>query len=103
MTLRTVVDADGITWELWEVQPSLVEKRDADSGVPQGESERRQVRSVRMRVSPSMREGWLAIRSATERRRIAPIPPGWQELPEAALLELVAHAESPGPSRRLIE
>ncbi|MDB4879872.1 MAG: hypothetical protein JWL60_1318 [Gemmatimonadetes bacterium] len=103
MTLRTVVDADGVTWELWEVQPSLVEKRDASDGAPGNSAERRRVRSVRMRVSPDMREGWLAIRSHTERRRIAPIPAGWQELSDEALLRLVARADSPGPRRRLIE
>jgi len=103
MTLRKVVDADGVTWELWEVQPSLVEKRDADEGSPDNTGERRKVRSVRMRVSPTMREGWLAIRSATERRRVAPIPEGWHDLSDEALLRMVARADSPGPARRLIE
>jgi len=103
MTLRKVVDADGVTWELWEVQPALVEKRDDPAGAPQTTGERRKVRSVRMKVSPDMRDGWLAIRSATERRRVAPIPDGWHELSDEALLRLVARADSPGPARRLIE
>ena len=103
MAMRTVVDADGVTWELWEVQPALVEKRQDNAGAPEDSGDRRQTRSVRMRVSPPMREGWLAIRSSAERRRIAPIPPGWAELSDEELLALVARAESPGPRRRLIE
>ena len=103
MSHRVVVDAAGVTWELWEVQPALVEKREDAAGAPAGTGERRRTRSVRMRVSPPMRDGWLAIRSETERRRIAPIPTGWATRTDAELVALVATAEEVGHTRRLIE
>jgi hypothetical protein len=102
MSHRVIVDASGVTWEVWEVEPTLIEKRDAASEPP-STGERRRVRAARLRVSPAMREGWLAVRSSTERRRIAPIPSGWFELDDAALAALVASAEVIGSPRRLIE
>src|SRR4051794_3435418 len=103
MSHREVTDADGVRWELWEVQPTLIEKREEAADPPATTGERRHVRSNRMRVSPEMREGWLAIRSENERRRIAPIPDGWAELSDEELLAFVARAESSGSPRRLIE
>jgi hypothetical protein len=104
MSHRQVVDAAGVAWELWEVQPALVERRESQEGAtPSITGERRRMRSVRMRVSPAMRDGWLAIRSEFERRRIAPIPEGWASLSDGELLALVARAEVSGSPRRLIE
>lgn len=104
MSHRVVVDAAGVTWEIWEVEPTLIEKRDAPAETPPGTTgERRRTRSARLRVSPQMREGWLAMRSDTERRRIAPIPVGWAELDDAQLVALVQRAELVGAPRRLIE
>ncbi|MDB4886457.1 MAG: hypothetical protein JWN79_1895 [Gemmatimonadetes bacterium] len=102
MSHRVVVETSGVSWEIWEVEPTLIEKRDAPPDAP-STGERRRVRSARLRVSPAMRDGWLAMRSATERRRIAPIPAGWADLDDAALLTLVARAEVIGVPRRLIE
>lgn len=100
---RKIVDASGVTWELWEVHPSLVEQRDTDTGPPEMAGERRRVRAARIKVSPEMRGGWLAIRSENERRRIAPIPEGWEQLTDEQLVSMVESAESAGPPRRLIE
>ena len=66
MSHRVVVDPAGVSWELWEVEPALVEKRDHPADPPPITGERRRQRSARLRVSPTMRDGWLAIRSATE-------------------------------------
>ena len=103
MAHRVVVDATGVTWEIWEVQPSLVEKRDLEGPPPATTGERRRMRTPRLRVSPAMRDGWLAMRSYSERRRIAPIPAGWATMDDAALLELVRKADAVGSPRRLIE
>lgn len=104
MSHRVVVDGSGVRWELWEVQPTLVEKRDAPDTAPTlTTGERRRTRSARLRVSPAMREGWLAIRSDSERRRVAPIPDGWATLDDDSLLRLVEAAELVGAPRRLIE
>ena len=103
MSHRVVVDAAGVTWELWAVEPTLVEHRSGTADSPPTTGERRRARSPRLRLSPAMMGGWLAIRSDTERRRVAPIPPGWDQFDDAHLLLLVQGAESVGATRRLIE
>ena len=62
----------GERWEVWEVRPG----------------ERGEPREVR----PELAAGWLAFGSSTENRRLAPIPPGWTELPSEALGELCEKA-----------
>lgn len=103
MSHRVVVDAAGVTWELWAVEPTMVEHRSGTAETLPVTGERRRARSARLKLSPAMQDGWLAIRSDTERRRIAPIPPGWDQLDDAALIALVRRAESVGAPRRLIE
>lgn len=105
MSHRVVVDGNGIAWDVWEVLPTTVEKRDADAPgePPPTTGERRKMRSARMNVSPAMRSGWLAMKSPTVRRRIAPIPEGWAELSDQDLLALVDRADETGAARRLIE
>ena len=66
MSHREFFDVQGQRWEVWEVHP-------------RGES-----RGVR----PDLAEGWLAFGSSTEKRRLAPIPAGWKELPTEALGDL---------------
>lgn len=34
---------------------------------------------------PGFSSGWLLFTSGTERRRLAPLPPGWRHAPEAQL------------------
>ena len=46
------------------------------------------------------REGWLVFESATEKRRLAPVPNDWESLSNEALTELCAKASSqPARSR----
>ena len=62
----------GKRWEVWAVRPG-------ERGEPR-------------EVSPELTQGWLAFGSATEKRRLAPIPSGWAELPDDALGELCEKA-----------
>jgi hypothetical protein len=67
MTKRNCIDSSDTIWEVFEVYPGT-ERRTAD------------------RVPPAFRDGWLCFQSFTERRRLAPIPPGWDEWDDAALM-----------------
>ena len=100
---RVIVDAAGVAWEVWEVHPTAVEHRSDAGESPPTTGERRRAHSARIKLSAGMQEGWLAIRSDAERRRVAPIPPGWDELDDAQLLALVEGAKNVGAPRRLIE
>jgi hypothetical protein len=90
---RTVVDAGGVVWDVWEVQPASNEKRREEHPVPpEGVPERRAPRS---RVAPK-RAGWLAIQNETERRRVVPAPTDWREMTDDELSAVVAAAAGTG-------
>lgn len=80
MAHRLFVDGHGRQWQVWDTRPVT-----GRSGA----------------VSATYRDGWLAFAPAApiadalddaERRRLAPIPPEWTELPEARLADLLAYA-----------
>lgn len=58
MAIREFTDAAGVAWRVWNTTP-----------MPGAVFEQ------------SHKTGWLTFESATERRRLAPIPAGWEEAP----------------------
>ena len=72
--MRQIRDAAGIEWMVYEVNPVISEWRAADS-LPDG-----------------YRNGWLCFESQTEKRRLMPLPAGWQELPIEQLSALLVSA-----------
>jgi hypothetical protein len=46
---------------------------------------------------PEFSSGWLLFTSGAERRRLAPLPPGWRQAPEA---QLRRWCEDASPARR---
>ena len=112
MAYRTFVDAAGVSWEVWAVKLDSTERRsgrDRRQREP-GESEaspdvagrrrgdRRRLRdhaTPRPRVSERFAGGWLAFECPTERRRLTPVPPGWEMATEDELRELCSRAAVP--------
>ncbi len=104
MGYRTVRDSDGTEWQIWEVKPVWTERRAADRrsadspALPLGEERRANTDRrgafdpSRPRISPGLEQGWLAFASPEERRRIAPAPAGWEEMPDEALIRLCRSA-----------
>jgi hypothetical protein len=72
MTTRSCVDDAGTLWEIFEVLPS-------------GKGRAME------RVPVEFRGGWLCFQSGTERRRLAPIPTGWEEWEDKKLLAASEH------------
>ena len=72
-TSREVTDAHGVRWAIFAVHPSS----------PSG----------RAPLRAPFQDGWLAFDAGTETRRLAPIPAGWQEMSDQALLALCEKAE----------
>ena len=66
MAHREFFDPQGRRWEVWEVHPRVATRP----------------------VLPELAEGWLAFESSWEKRRLAPIPPGWWDLSAEALQKL---------------
>jgi hypothetical protein len=77
MTMREVADADGCVWAIFDVRPSAH-------------------RSVLPQVQAGYTQGWLCLQCADARRRLAPIPEGWEKGTEADLLDLLARATPAG-------
>ena len=102
MAHREFRDREGRTWEVWDVHPSMAERRDNENA-PAVTVERRRVSQPRAPLPRELREGWLAFESRFERRRLTPPPNGWLEMSDAELSDLLERAVSTGKVRRLIE
>jgi hypothetical protein len=88
---------------VFEVVPQAVaERRGAEERrrdpAPDVVIERRAAHERRVRARPraalggALADGWLCFLAGEERRRIAPIPTGWERLDDHALLALLARA-----------
>ena len=102
MAHRTFTDRDGQTWDVWDVYPTLAERR---ATPPAGDVviERRKHSEPRAALPPELRDGWLAFESNGERRRLTPAPSDWFEMDDSELVELLSRATLTGKARRLIE
>lgn len=73
----------------------MVDRRRAD---------RRRARGIRIALPTRLARGWIAFEWNDERRRVAPIPPRWDAMPEEELRGLWRDAERLPPRRkRLVE
>ena len=111
---RTFLDDLSRLWNAWDVIPAWGERRTTErrTPAPHGDArtterrvrERRRARGLRIALPPRLARGWIAFEHLEERRRVAPIPPGWSELPESGLRDLWRDAEQlPPRRRRLVE
>ena len=80
--LRGFKDPAGVEWRVWEVIPSK-------AGIET--SPRAQSRTSLS--STPYANGWLCFESPSEKRRLAPIPKGWELRPTEAIAELLHQAE----------
>jgi hypothetical protein len=109
MALRTFRSAAGVVWHVWSVIPGIrqdeerrrgYDRRSPDPVLAYNGQERRTSRDRRSTsrlFGPEMAAGWLAFESPTERRRLVPIPAGWDAFSDAELERLCERAR-PSPS-----
>jgi hypothetical protein len=107
MAYREFTDDRGRYWRVWDVYPTLAERRLRSAGAPPGGRERRRSTERRLNIHPNMANGWLTFESRDgERRRLAPIPQiagGWFAATDDELNAWCAAAAPAPPARRLIE
>jgi hypothetical protein len=107
MPHRQFVDSKQTKWEVWDVEPGESERRRSAGDrrrSPRTSGERREVDDrSRVRIKSDLAHGWLAFESKHDRRRLAPIPIGWEALDASALEQLCEQARSIGRPRRLLE
>ena len=75
MPMREFVDSNGVSWRVWNTVPSS-----------------------RTTLSGEFERGWLTFESAADLKRLAPVPPHWEESPPDRL-ELMCRAASEVPRR----
>jgi len=90
---RTFIDSSGKRWEVWMVTPAAAERRKVDrrastkpGDLPEGFADRRRTPERRrgpfrrnVSVATEFSNGWLCFECDGEKRRLAPVPEGWQE------------------------
>jgi hypothetical protein len=74
MPTRRFSDTHGLDWEVWDVLPPTI-TQSAAVAAP----------SLEMQVPAALARGWLCFQAGTDRRRFAPIPHAWDELPDGVL------------------
>ena len=105
MPLRNFQDSEGNDWRVWDVVPyggRNVERRGGDRRRipprPYAGPERRGTRDRRMRtptlLTPGLESGWLCFENPADKRRLTPIPPGWESVPNPELERLLREARS---------
>lgn len=72
MALREFTDESGRAWCAWETRPTSAQ------------------------IRPEFADGWLTFESGTEKRRLAPVPDGWDTLPTDGLRILLSTADGKG-------
>jgi hypothetical protein len=93
MTHRQFRDDRGLTWDVFDGYPSAME-------LERRRQSRRRNKDRRVKddghsnagVIKDLRLGWLAFQAGGERRRLVPIPPDWNSLPEDELRTLKERA-----------
>jgi hypothetical protein len=90
MTPRQIRDANGELWIVWQVTPPMRPRRDADTEpIPISWDHRVTIPETQR---PGYSDGWLAFKSATERRRLTPFPKAWEWRSDEELLDLLEQA-----------
>lgn len=94
MTYRRFTDPQGSLWEAWEVHPMVVERRvNAERrSSTRDDADRRKQQEFRLVIPRELSRGWLAVQSAVAKVRVTPIPPGWMDLSDHELADLVARS-----------
>jgi hypothetical protein len=105
MSYRTFVDRGGSYWQVWDSQPTKVERRGtaADRRQPRyrpwggmerrSGADRRTISQRRITLAEGYGRGWLTFESLTEKRRLIPIPTKWEDLSNGELRALCDKAK----------
>lgn len=116
--MRSFIDGTGTEWIVWAVHPQResarhVERRQLPdrrvSAAPEPVIERRAQAERRHSLEGASRslrmhypEGWLTFQAGTVRRRLSPIPSGWESRSEAELQALLDVAQPARAATRAV-
>lgn len=90
MTHRSFRDKAGLNWDVWEVRPTAAERRylqrriheedRKDSSERRSGDERRRSKLSLTPIASEFAGGWLCFECPTGKRRLAPVPEGWERV-----------------------
>ena len=113
MGQRTFADPDGTLWNVTAIQPQLTERRLSDRRTGSNDvdfraerrivPDRRHMHEIRAPVRQGFELGWLVFESGDEKRRLAPVPAGWEQMTAHELRALCATAKPSHRWTRLVE
>lgn len=101
MASREFAGADGRRWTVWYVTPWWGERRSSPARRLEQRgtaAERRQPDAARGRavprfeISSALARGWLCFQHEDEKRRLTPVPPGWERMSDLGLEALCERA-----------
>ncbi|MEO8910709.1 MAG: hypothetical protein ABI408_10845 [Gemmatimonadaceae bacterium] len=105
MAYRTFVDRNGAYWQVWDSQPTKMERRNTPEdrrhirrfpwkGVERRSGrDRRTVSQRRIALAEGYGRGWLTFESLEEKRRMIPIPAAWESATQEELRILCIRAQ----------
>lgn len=105
MTHRQFKDRQGKIWDVWQVHPSAAERRfvqrrvkneDRSDSLERRSGKERRV-GARKRPRASIAEeftyGWLCFECSDEKRRLAPVPEGWDRADDETIEQWCCQAK----------
>ena len=104
MALRIFTDSAGREWMVWSVTPKcshVPERRrtpDRRRVVTPNYSPERRKRPDRRLAHPCSERSWLCFETESERKRLTPVPPNWDEYSKQEMEALCSRAR-PAPKR----
>ena len=100
MSNRKIRDDRGTVWDVWDVTPDDVPSRLVyDRWIePRAEAPEALADATAPLIDPHLERGWLCFQAGEARRRLAPIPPKWFEMPDADLRTMLEVASPVGGS-----
>lgn len=79
MALRTFTSRDGVLWNVWNVVPTL------------------STNTRRLTLGTGMADGWLCFEGGGAKRRLIPVPAGWEAWTEDQLQAALDGADAVQP------
>ena len=92
MTYREFQDEQGQHWEVWEIRPISIERRLNEERRRYPRLSDRRNANLELKLRGLHRDGWLTFQCGHQRRRLVPIPDGWDNLDDADLVTLLQRA-----------
>lgn len=95
MALRDFIDGAGRAWQVWSTIPKPSTGFDGTTARGSGDTRGATIPSF----ATGREHGWLTFASDSEKRRLSPIPAGWETASDSVLADYCERADRIAPPR----